>query len=149
MSPRKSVGVPGNTQAAGRQALIGSLNQRKHGNTYEGGCVPQLHLLSSVQRGQVVYSVQSPHAFAAKERCCAGAERIYDLGDLTDYEKAGLELLKPELKASIDKARRPMLSLCIFHTLYMCIFCSAHELLLSKSCRVFWALLRSRTLLQA
>ena len=32
-----------------------------------------------------------------------GAEHVYDLGDLSDYEKAGLELLKPELKASIDK----------------------------------------------
>ncbi len=30
---------------------------------------------------------------------------MYDLGDINDYEKAGLELLKPELKASIDKAR--------------------------------------------
>ena len=36
---------------------------------------------------------------------CAGAERVYDLGDLNDFEKAGLELLKPELKASINKAR--------------------------------------------
>lgn len=34
-----------------------------------------------------------------------GAEHVYDLGDLNDYEKAGLELLKPELKASIDKVR--------------------------------------------
>ncbi|KAK9825635.1 hypothetical protein WJX81_001931 [Elliptochloris bilobata] len=35
-----------------------------------------------------------------------GAERVYDLGDLNDYEKAGLELLKPELKASIDKGTK-------------------------------------------
>ncbi len=35
----------------------------------------------------------------------AGAERVFDLGDINDYEKAGLELLKPELKASIDKVR--------------------------------------------
>lgn len=40
-----------------------------------------------------------------------GAEHVYDLGDLSDYEKAGLELLKPELKASIDKVRL-FLQLC-------------------------------------
>ena len=51
--------------------------------------------------------MQSLVGLVAKQWCRAGAERIYDLGDLTDYEKAGLELLKPELKASIDKARRP------------------------------------------
>ena len=51
--------------------------------------------------------MQSPLGVEAQQWGCAGAERIYDLGDLTDYEKAGLELLMPELKASIDKARRP------------------------------------------
>ena len=41
---------------------------------------------------------------------------MYDLGDLTDYEKAGLELLKPELRASIDKARPPV-ACCPTHAL--------------------------------
>ena len=39
--------------------------------------------------------------------CCnmqnAGAEKVFDLGDLSDYEKEGLKTLIPELKASIEK----------------------------------------------
>jgi malate dehydrogenase len=33
----------------------------------------------------------------------AGAEKVFDLGDLSDYEKEGLKALIPELKASIEK----------------------------------------------
>lgn len=32
-----------------------------------------------------------------------GVEEILGLGPLSDYEKQGLEILKPELKASIEK----------------------------------------------
>ncbi len=35
--------------------------------------------------------------------CFAGAEKVFDLGELSDFEKAGLKDLIPELKASIDK----------------------------------------------
>ena len=30
-------------------------------------------------------------------------EQIYGLGELNDYEKAGLKAMMPELRASIDK----------------------------------------------
>jgi malate dehydrogenase len=33
----------------------------------------------------------------------AGVEQIYKLGDLSDYEAAGLKALIPELRDSIDK----------------------------------------------
>lgn len=33
----------------------------------------------------------------------AGAEKVFPLGDLSDYEKEGLKAAIPELKASIDK----------------------------------------------
>jgi malate dehydrogenase len=32
-----------------------------------------------------------------------GVEEVYGLGDLTESEKAAVEALKPELKASIEK----------------------------------------------
>lgn len=32
-----------------------------------------------------------------------GVESVLDLGPLSDFEKEGLEKLKPELKASIEK----------------------------------------------
>ena len=35
--------------------------------------------------------------------CCAGAEKIFDLGKLSEFEEAGLKDLIPELKGSIDK----------------------------------------------
>ena len=35
--------------------------------------------------------------------CCAGAEKIFDLGKLSEFEQAGLKDLIPELKSSIDK----------------------------------------------
>ncbi len=34
---------------------------------------------------------------------CAGVEKIYDLGTLSDYEKAGVKALIPELTSSIQK----------------------------------------------
>lgn len=34
---------------------------------------------------------------------CAGVEQIYGLGELNDYEKAGLKAMMPELRASIEK----------------------------------------------
>ena len=33
----------------------------------------------------------------------AGVEQIYGLGELSDYEKAGLKAMMPELRASIEK----------------------------------------------
>jgi malate dehydrogenase len=33
----------------------------------------------------------------------AGAEKVFDLGELSDFEQAGLKDAIPELKASIDK----------------------------------------------
>ena len=33
----------------------------------------------------------------------AGAEKVFPLGDLSEYEKEGLKLAIPELKGSIDK----------------------------------------------
>ncbi len=33
----------------------------------------------------------------------AGAEKVYDLGELTEFEEAGLKDAIPELKASIQK----------------------------------------------
>ena len=33
----------------------------------------------------------------------AGAEKVHDLGELSEYEQAGLKALIPELKSSIDK----------------------------------------------
>lgn len=35
--------------------------------------------------------------------CGAGAEKIMDLGELTEFEQAGLKDAIPELKASIAK----------------------------------------------
>lgn len=35
--------------------------------------------------------------------CYAGAEKIFDLGKLSDFEEAGLKDLIPELKSSIEK----------------------------------------------
>jgi malate dehydrogenase len=32
-----------------------------------------------------------------------GVEEVLELGHLSDFEKEGLELLKPELKSSIEK----------------------------------------------
>ena len=32
-----------------------------------------------------------------------GVEQIYGLGELNDYEKAGLKAMMPELRASIEK----------------------------------------------
>ncbi len=34
---------------------------------------------------------------------CAGAEKIFDLGELSEFEQAGLKDLMAELKSSIDK----------------------------------------------
>lgn len=34
---------------------------------------------------------------------CAGAEKVMGLGELTDFEQAGLKDAIPELKASIQK----------------------------------------------
>jgi hypothetical protein len=33
----------------------------------------------------------------------AGVEQIYGLGELNEYEKAGLKAMMPELRASIEK----------------------------------------------
>lgn len=33
----------------------------------------------------------------------AGIEKIYGLGDISEYEAAGLKTLIPELRSSIDK----------------------------------------------
>jgi hypothetical protein len=35
----------------------------------------------------------------------AGVETIYGLGELNDFEKAGLKEMMPELRASIEKVR--------------------------------------------
>ena len=35
--------------------------------------------------------------------CFAGAEKVFDLGELSEFEQAGLKDLIPELKASIEK----------------------------------------------
>jgi malate dehydrogenase len=35
--------------------------------------------------------------------CFAGAEKVFDLGELSDFEQAGLKDLIPELKSSIEK----------------------------------------------
>jgi hypothetical protein len=34
---------------------------------------------------------------------CAGLEEVYDLGELSPYEEAGLKAMIPELQASIQK----------------------------------------------
>ncbi len=59
-------------------------------------------------RGFKAVACQLLHARAlpADLRCMlwlAGAEKVFPLGDLSDYEKEGLKAAIPELKSSIDK----------------------------------------------
>lgn len=36
---------------------------------------------------------------------CAGVDKVYDLGTLSDFEKEGLKAMMPELHSSIQKVR--------------------------------------------
>ena len=43
----------------------------------------------------------------------AGVEQIYGLGELNDYEKAGLKAMMPELRASIEKGECGVVRACV------------------------------------
>lgn len=57
-----------------------------------------------VECSYVQSSITELPFFASKVRIGKnGVEEVLDLGPLSDYEKQGLESLKPELKSSIEK----------------------------------------------
>ena len=58
------------------------------------------------------YTVDMCLLFASDDVTCSaiseppGVEEVYGLGDLSDYEKSGLQALIPELRSSIEKGEQ-------------------------------------------
>ncbi|XP_010519252.1 PREDICTED: malate dehydrogenase, mitochondrial-like, partial [Tarenaya hassleriana] len=97
----------GGTEVVEAKAGKGSatLSMAYAGALFADACLKGLNGVPDIVECTFVQStVTELPFFASKVRLGKnGVEEIYDLGPLSDYEKQGLEAMKPELKSSIDK----------------------------------------------
>ncbi|XP_068665529.1 malate dehydrogenase, mitochondrial-like [Aristolochia californica] len=97
----------GGTEVVEAKAGKGSatLSMAYAGATFADACLKGLNGVPDVVECSFVQSsITELPFFASKVRLGKnGVEEIFGLGSLSDYEKHGLETLKPELRASIEK----------------------------------------------